>query len=59
VQLIAQIAIISAPGSIAHARTIRLDATAAPPLADIKQGLKMRDRFRLAAGITFLTAGPS
>jgi hypothetical protein len=49
-QLIAQIAIISAPESIADARAIYIDDVARPLLADIKQSLKVRAR---------LTAGPS
>ena len=59
-QLLTQLLVITAARLVADDRPVRLYDPVRPPLADIKQGLKMRDRFKLCSGrYHFLTADPS
>lgn len=59
-QLLAQAFVARPLGLLKNARSPRRNDPARPPLADIRQGLKMRDRFALGSSrYHFLAAGPS
>lgn len=59
-QLLAQAFVARPLGLLKNARSPRRNDPARPPLADIRQGLKMRDRFPLGSSrYHFLAAGPS
>jgi hypothetical protein len=49
-QLLAKFRIVAAPRLVADHRPFHCNDPACPPLADIKQGLKARDRFPLGGG---------
>ena len=49
-QLLAKLRVTTAARAIAHARAISRNHPARPPLANIKQGLKMQHRFTFCSG---------